>query len=265
MKKVSKRDIILEAIIKEYIKSKAPIGSSELKQKLTLNMSPSTIRIYFKSLSNEGALVQLHVSSGRVPTYSALQSYWIERINPNEPVVIEDVKKVKNSVKNHGIYCVVSKNKKSTFNELINVSDRYLILAFDEEEVVLKYHPKVEKFLKEFVGVDMADLKSISYSVGLNELYNKLEQIFFQNALLKEGEKELYKIASELNNEEFIEKLLEPKFSNSLGVGIYFDDFVPEGCMAVKNSAVVEKDDAQMFCFGKLESDFESFFNDAKE
>lgn len=94
MKKPSKQALILESIIQAYLKSKMPIGSSELQMKMTLGISPSTIRIYFKKLSEEGSLVQLHVSSGRVPTHRALQGYWQERIDTSLPVEIKNIEKL---------------------------------------------------------------------------------------------------------------------------------------------------------------------------
>ncbi len=265
MKKISKRDLILESIIKEYIRSKAPIGSSELQSKMTLDMSPSTIRIYFKKLSDEGALVQLHVSSGRVPTQNALKDYWIKKIDISKPMVIQSVGKVQNSVKNYGLFCTIKKNKNSTFQELIKVKNRYLILAFDDEEVVLKYHSKVERFLEELIGCSMNQLKNIAFSVGLYELYSKLEHISLQNALLKEGEKELYSIAEEFGDDTFVENVIESRFYDSLDVGIYFDGFIPDGCVAIKQNALVKDDHAEMFCLGRIDSDFESFFNETKE
>ncbi len=232
---------------------------------MTLDISPSTIRIYFKQLSEEGALIQLHVSSGRIPTNSALRNYWSSRIDPAVSIAIEDIDKVQNSIRDYGLYCILKKSKNSTFKELMRVGTRFLILVFDDEEVVLKYHPKIEIFLNNLIGYSMKDLRKISSSVGLYELYNKLEHIFLQASLLREGKNELYKIAKELNSEEFIDKVIEPQFLDSLNIGIYFDDFVPEGCMAIKHNASIQDDDLQMFCLGRLDSDFEGFFNNAKE
>ena len=259
--KISKRDVILESIIKEYLKSKSPIGSSELKGRMRLDISPSTIRIYFKQLSKEGALIQLHVSSGRIPTQSALREYWLNRINPEDSIMIEDIDKIPNAIRDYGLYCIVKKNKNATFNELVKANGRFLILVFDEDEIVLKYHPKIEKFLNSLVGCSMQDLNHIASAVGLYELQHKLEMIFSSSSLLREGKDELYKIAEELHNEEFIDKIIEPRFFDSLNVGVYFDDFVPNGCMAVKRNATMNNDDLQMFCLGKLDSDFEGFFN----
>ncbi len=263
--KLSKSDVILESIIKQYLKSKSPIGSSELQERMTLNISPSTIRIYFKQLSKEGSLVQLHVSSGRIPTELALKNYWIDKIDPQKPLEIDNIDKVQNSVRDYGLYCILKKSRNSTFKELVKVGNRFLILIFDDEEVVIKYHHKVEIFLNDFIGYDMRDLKKIASSVGLYELYSKLNSILLQNALLKEGVNELYNIAQELEDEAFIQRVIEPGFLDTLGIGIYFDDFVPKGCMAVKHNAKIDEESLQMFCLGKLDSDFESFFNNAKE
>ncbi len=259
--KMTKREIILESIIKEYLKSKSPIGSSELHEKMTLDISPSTIRIYFKQLSNEGSLVQLHVSSGRVPTQSALRNYWTNRIEPQVPLEIEDLEKIQDSIHDYGLYCILKKSKTSILNEVVSVAKRFLILVFDDEEVVLKYHNKVEIFLKDFIGYSMKDLRNIASSVGLYELHNKLNDIFLKEELFEEGVNELYSIAQELNDRAFIQRIESPSFLDALSVGVYFDDFVPNGCMAVKHNALVNKEASQIFCFGKLDSDFEGFLN----
>jgi len=267
MKKNSKQELILESIIQEYLKSRMPIGSSELQMKLRVDMSPSTIRIYFKKLSDEGSLVQLHVSGGRIPTLSALQTYWMERIDTREPIKIKSVDKVQSVSKEHNLFCIVEKSSYALFNELINAQNRFLILVFDANEVVLKYNAKVEQFLGRFVGCEMRVLKDIAAQVGLYELHEKLSQIFLQTPLLKEGEKEMYAIAKELRNDAFIEHFQKLHFVESITNGLYFDGFVPHGCMAIKQKAQV-KDDAsslEMFCFGRIESDFESFFNKVKE
>ena len=152
MKKFSKQELILESIIQAYLKSKMPIGSSELQMRLTLDMSPSTIRIYFKKLSDVGYLAQYHVSGGRVPTQNALMGYWREKIDTTKPVVLKNIDKVKRSTKEHNLFCVLEKSMGGYFKEVINAQNRYLILVFDTHEVILKYNPKVEQFLQRFVG-----------------------------------------------------------------------------------------------------------------
>jgi len=258
---MSKSDLILESIIKEYLKSKTPIGSSNLQEKMMLDISPSTIRIYFKRLSEEGSLVQLHVSSGRIPTEMALRNYWIKKIEPEKPIVISDIDKIQNSIRNYGLYCVLKKKRNYILSEVIRVGERFLILIFDDEEFVIQYHAKIEAFLNSFIGFNMDELRKIASSVGLYELYSKLNKVILQNALFKEGVNELYDIAQEYDDEDFVNKVIEPSFLDSLNVGIYFDGFIPKGCMAVKQNALVNEEALQIFCLGRLSSDFESFLN----
>ena len=258
---MSKSDLILESIIKEYLKSKSPIGSSDLQEKMMLDISPSTIRIYFKRLSQEGSLVQLHVSSGRIPTEMALRNYWIKKIEPQKPIVISDIDKIQNSIRNYDLYCVLKKERNSVLSEIIRVGERFLILIFDDEEFVIQYHAKIETFLNNFIGCNMEELRKIASSVGLHELSSKLNKVILQNALFKEGVNELYDIAQEYNDEDFVNKVIEPSFLDSLNFGIYFDGFIPKGCMAVKQNALVNEEALQIFCLGRLNSDFESFLN----
>jgi heat-inducible transcriptional repressor len=267
MKKFSKQELILESIIQAYLKSKMPIGSSELQMRLTLDMSPSTIRIYFKKLSDVGYLAQYHVSGGRVPTQNALMGYWREKIDTTKPVVLKNIDKVKRSTKEHNLFCVLEKSMGGYFKEVINAQNRYLILVFDTHEVILKYNPKVEQFLQRFVGCEMRELKDISIQVGLYELHDKLTQIFSQALIVREGEKEMYAIAKEFHNEAFIHQFQALHFIESMHDGLYFDGFIPQGCMAIKQKAKLKDDDSivDFFCFGRIESDFEDFFNQVKE
>jgi len=261
MNKVSKRDIILESIIQEYLKFGMPIGSSELQLKMNLDMSPSTIRIYLKKLSEEGALVQLHVSSGRVPTNDALVEYWKEKIEPSKSLAISSIENVEDSVKEYGLFCVLEKNYKDTLREIVEVSDRFLVLVFEQNEVILKYSDQVKRFLSNLIGCDMRELKNISAQVGLYELYDKLHQIFAHSHLLRAGENEVYTIAKEREDNSFVNSLLSAQFSFSIKEGVYFDGFVPDGCMAIKQLATIEEEDAELFCFGTIDSDFEGFLN----
>ena len=48
---------------------------------ISIKISSASIRNYFNKLSQEGALNQLHVSGGRVPTASALAKYWLQRLD----------------------------------------------------------------------------------------------------------------------------------------------------------------------------------------
>lgn len=59
---------ILEAAIKEYIKSGEPVSSKDLTKKYRFGVKDATIRNELNLLTKEGFLEQLHTSGGRVPT-----------------------------------------------------------------------------------------------------------------------------------------------------------------------------------------------------
>lgn len=258
---MTKRDIILEAIIQEYLNSGEPIGSSELQKCMDIEISPSTIRIYLNKLSQEGALVQLHVSSGRVPTNDALVQYWRDRLNPTKTLEIDDIERFENSANEYGLFCVAQKSSSEFLKEVIEVSGRFLILTFDTKEVVLKYSEQVNRFLFNLIGSEMRELKNISAQVGLYELYDKLHQILSSDSIINVGENQLYEIAKEQSDRSFVEQLLNHEFSFGLKDGLYFDGFVPQGCLALKQLATIKDEDASLFCFGEIGSDFQSFLN----
>jgi len=72
-----RKELILNTIIKEHIKTGAPVGSSILVEKYKLNVSPATVRNDMAFLEDEGYIIQPHTSAGRVPTEKA----YLEHIN----------------------------------------------------------------------------------------------------------------------------------------------------------------------------------------
>ena len=67
--------IILNTIIKEHIKTGAPVGSGVLVDKYRLDISPATVRNEMAELEEEDFLIQPHTSAGRVPTEKAYNLY----------------------------------------------------------------------------------------------------------------------------------------------------------------------------------------------
>ena len=111
------------------------------------------------------------------------------------------------------------------------------------------------------IGCEIRELKNISAQVGLYELYEKLEQLISTSAILKAGERRLYEIAKQVRDESFMKYLLDSEFALNLEDGVYFDGFVPSGCLALKQPAVIEEEDAELLCFGTIDSNFESFLH----
>jgi len=69
MNELSKRQsLILEKIIREYIRLAQPISSDFLEKKYQFGLCSATIRNEMQSLTEKGFLFQSHPSSGRIPT-----------------------------------------------------------------------------------------------------------------------------------------------------------------------------------------------------
>jgi heat-inducible transcriptional repressor len=66
---------ILRAIVREYIETAQPVGSSHVASDIALNVSPATIRNEMAVLEQEGYLHQPHTSAGRIPTDKAYRVY----------------------------------------------------------------------------------------------------------------------------------------------------------------------------------------------
>ena len=74
-----RQQTILEALVREYVKTAEPVSSKDLQKKYHLPFSPATIRNDFKILTDEGFISQPHISAGRVPTDKAYRFYINQR------------------------------------------------------------------------------------------------------------------------------------------------------------------------------------------
>lgn len=76
MEEMTKRqEKILNAVVKEYVKSSKPVSSKVLFQKHKLELSSATIRNEMKKLEKAGYLSKPHISAGRVPTEKAYRLF----------------------------------------------------------------------------------------------------------------------------------------------------------------------------------------------
>lgn len=83
---------ILKAIIDEYIKTAAPVGSASLDKKFNLGVSPATIRSEMVELTKMKYLKQPHTSAGRTPTPQAMKFYISQLMEEKELGLTEEVK-----------------------------------------------------------------------------------------------------------------------------------------------------------------------------
>jgi transcriptional regulator of heat shock response len=80
---------ILEAAIKEFIRSGEPVSSKELSVKYDFGLKAASVRNELGKLTKDGFLAQLHTSGGRVPTDKGYQ-FFVEHTLDN----IIDAKKI---------------------------------------------------------------------------------------------------------------------------------------------------------------------------
>jgi len=67
--------LILDTIIKEYLKTAQPVSSGLLTEKYKLGVSPATVRNEMMELEEAGFIHQPHTSAGRIPTSAAYEFY----------------------------------------------------------------------------------------------------------------------------------------------------------------------------------------------
>lgn len=70
-----RQEMVLRAVVEEYIATGAPVGSRHLSEHVVIAAAPSTIRSDLAELEGLGLLDHPHTSAGRVPTDSGYRHY----------------------------------------------------------------------------------------------------------------------------------------------------------------------------------------------
>src|SRR5438093_12561845 len=70
-----RRRDILNLIIRSYVASGEPVGSSTLAARMEWSLSPATIRNIMAELEDAGYLTQPHTSAGRIPSEKGYRFY----------------------------------------------------------------------------------------------------------------------------------------------------------------------------------------------
>lgn len=84
---------ILQAIIDEYIASAEPVGSKILVEKYQLGVSSATLRNEMADLEDMGYLMQLHASSGRVPSNKGYRFY-VDRLMQAQTISESEIHRI---------------------------------------------------------------------------------------------------------------------------------------------------------------------------
>ncbi|MBK2001252.1 HrcA family transcriptional regulator [Campylobacter sp. LH-2024] len=262
MKNHDKKDLILDSIIETYLLDNVPIGSSELN--LNLCIPASTIRVYLKRLSDEGLITQLHISSGRIPTVLTMQNYWQnywkEKQNENLIKITNEVF-LKELSKEFEIYCLVYGGRNLILKEIFNLNAKFIILDFEDEELVLKYTKEAWEFLKTLIGFDLFSIENIALRVSFMELVDKITCLRQNLIYYRSNEERAYQI---YQNDEFV-KLLDCGVHHYFKDSLEFEPLFKEGFMGLKVDGQFLGEDVNIILAGSVYTDYKKILKQIKE
>ncbi len=143
MKLTNRQRKIINAVVKEYVKSAHPVSSKLLKKKYKFEVSPATLRNEMKELTDKGYLFQPHTSAGRVPadkSYRFFVNHFLEKEFQNkkreQPKKKEDVfemsQEFEKEVKD------IHKFVRTLTKKLAHFSSSLAICYLLEEEIMLR-------------------------------------------------------------------------------------------------------------------------------
>ena len=142
-----RKELILKTIIKEHIKTGAPVGSGILDDKYKLDISPDTVRNEMADLEEGGYIKQPYTSAGRIPTEKAYRLYIGDlkekKLNREEEELLTAILIEKNEYNFKQIAKLISK-----------ISDNAVFWAFDRSSL---YYTGISSLLSqpEFVQNDL--------------------------------------------------------------------------------------------------------------
>lgn len=134
-----RRKLILNTIIKEHIRTGAPVGSNVLVSKYKLDISPATARNEMAGLEEEGYIVQPYTSAGRIPTekayYVYLEDIKDKKLNEHEKKALDEVLKSNDEA-----------SFKNTAKVLAKISENAVFWAFHRNNL---YHTGISNLLQQ--------------------------------------------------------------------------------------------------------------------
>lgn len=265
---MSKKELLLSHVIMEYLQHREPIGSESLRVLLDTKISSATIRNYFKALAHEGLLFQPHISSGRIPTESALKMYWTHEIKTRNPFILKSMESVQEACFEYDIFCALSFEKDNRLLEVKCVhtgldagseSGRKLMIVFENIGIVLPFSSTLERFLLELKGLELRDVRKIAYQVRALDLLNALQ-------LVQDRELQRFHVGSltqayhHNRDDSGLYALLDGSMFDRLENGIYYEEVAPKGYMIIAQDIEIAEKKARMLCVGALDRNYTQFY-----
>ncbi len=262
---ISKKEFLLDSIIRAYIEHLEPIGSGQLKTMYDISYSPATIRGYFKKLGDEGYLAQEHASSGRTPTTEALKEYWTSRLETNVNCINYDRLNILS--RQIGVTVFLKEQQVQTLNRVLNIENLYLLLEFNTFSITIKYDARLARFLVDMNGMDASKLIEVAQHVGATELFAELGKYLFNRDFEIINIKGFLKLCVNYNlDENDINKFLNGSIMDRLEKGIYFHEseglhkILPHDYIGISHDVVIKHKRFKMLVVGELSKDYEYFY-----
>jgi len=185
-----KVELVLIELIKNYLNIQEPISSAALKRLAQLEMSPSTIRVYFQNLEKMGMIEKEHFASGSYPSIKAMEFFW--KRNFPQKIEISSFDELKEKCKKFKIGAFIKVFENQMLKEVYNVHNKFIVLEFENDETIIKYDTNIFNLLKSLKYLDSKELIKIfkhyklltltkkiknfqkSYMINQKLIYNKL-------------------------------------------------------------------------------------------
>ena len=84
-----RRTRVLDAIVRDYVSTREPVGSRSLVERHQLGVSPATIRNDMAVLEEAGLIQQPHTSAGRIPTDHGYRSF-VDSLHDIKPLSVPE-------------------------------------------------------------------------------------------------------------------------------------------------------------------------------
>jgi heat-inducible transcriptional repressor len=243
MKRVTKMknkvELVLEELIKEYLKELAPISSTKLKEKANLPFSASSIRSYLQKLQEKGLIEKEHLSSGSKPSKRALKSFWIETF---ENIDI-DFENLEEKIIENNLYFAARIFENELLKKVYKY-DKFVILEFEKNEFIFRYDENLYTFLKSLEGISFDQIRNYLEYLNLSEIFRKIDFIY---EYLCYNQKRLFELSQVIDIKPFI------KFEfNSIKKGLNFMNEV----LVYKNLKKIDNKWFEYILIGDIYSNF---------
>jgi len=245
---MKKEELILNKLIDLYIKEHTPVSSGLLKKRYELPFSSSTIRNYFQKLDDEGLIIKIHISSGRVPSLEAIKNYWNKNLNFNEIKISSSLEEI---AKQFDVFLAIKRKESLFLKEVLNLNDRFIILDFEKDEVVFKYSKELFHFFTQLINYTLEDIKKIVLHLKLDTmLYKKLSLDNYKN-FNKEFLYKYYKVFD-------VDFFTSESIFNTFGKNLSFKDKF----LIYKVDAILDGHKNELIVIGDIYNDYNQLFYD---